>query len=153
MRCYSNSLPFQITLCSLSRWMPPRPLHPTGTIGLRFGLKQYWCQSSVFWVLLVENNTIITIYDFRADWSTRIQRSGPRSCWRNLSLCHKEPAKGTKSTPCQVHFTCLELVLYGMRELAKQHDINQSEQSHDYPRATNESGPGCLKDFSFEWHL
>ena len=32
-------------------------------------------------------------------------------------LCHKEPAKATKIPP---NFACLELVLYGRRELAQQ---------------------------------
>ena len=39
----------------------------------------------------------------------------------NLSLCQKEPAKGTKCPPCRGHFAFLELDLYRIRELALQH--------------------------------
>ena len=41
-----------------------------------------------------------------------------------MTLCHKDTVKGKKC------FGCLELCLYGIRELAWQHhDLNQSEHS------------------------
>ena len=48
-----------------------------------------------------------------------IHYSGPFRAGSHLSLCHKEPAKPTVGA-----FGCLELVLYGMRELAEHHHEN-----------------------------